>query len=72
MLKDRGAEQGVVDHPLECSLALAWWQWRREEASPHGRRRAPFLGLAFTAWPVGAREALFPAPVLRDLCLVAC
>ena len=23
----------------------AWWQRRREEALPHGRRRAPFLGL---------------------------
>ena len=23
----------------------AWWQRRREEASPHGKRRAPFLGV---------------------------
>ena len=39
MPNDRGAEQGDVDGPWSAA-------WRREEALPHGRRRAPFLGLA--------------------------
>ena len=41
MSKDRGAEQGDVGGPLECSLALGTVQ-RREEALPRGKRRAPF------------------------------
>ena len=43
--KDRGAEQGDVD-ARSAAWPWAWWQQRREEALPHGKRRAPFLGLA--------------------------
>ena len=32
--------------PWSAAWLWAWWQQRREEALPHGKRRAPFLGLA--------------------------
>ena len=46
MPKDRGAEPGDVHGPSSAAWPLEWWQQRREEALPHGKRRAPFLGLA--------------------------
>ena len=46
MPKDRGAEQGDVDGSWSAAWPSVWWQLRHEEASLHGKRRAPFLGLA--------------------------
>ena len=45
MPKDRGAEQGDVDGPLECSLAQGWWRLKREDAWLLSRRQAAFRGL---------------------------
>ena len=48
MPKDRGAEQGDVDGPLECSLTLGWWRPKRGCAQTRSRRQTPFHGLAWT------------------------
>ena len=40
MPKDRGAEQGDVDGPWECSLALGWWRLKHEDAWLLSRRQA--------------------------------
>ena len=47
MLKDRGAEQGDVDGPLECSLALGMVaaETRKHVAAQQAARTLPWIGI---------------------------